>query len=280
MSAHDDAMVHKRHSTTISKLFGDPRWTDLKICCNGHSWKVHRNIVCSQCTIFEKAVDGRFVEATAGVITLPDDDEYAVQALLEYYYCGGYQYQEMINLAGGVETNPWSRLAFAVVVHTIADKYDALPLVELANAEFRELLPKEWRSRDFVEAVETIYAGSPSTKPEMRYRAVDILINNYNKFKDGEAFENSEAVFKCADFVTDVLHRKMEDRAVFDGYVLYNCVMCAKSAMVQTQEKEKDKIVERYCSHCGTRLPEHSRIGLLRAIVRKRLAATDADERG
>ncbi|GIZ45579.1 hypothetical protein CKM354_000873900 [Cercospora kikuchii] len=166
MSTSDCATVLKRHKTTISKLFGDTRWTDLEIYCNGHSWKVHRNIVCSQSAFFEKAVEGRFMEATTGVVDLPDDDAHAVQALLGYYYCGGYQ----------------------------------------------ELLPKKWRSQGLVDAVKAIYATSTATKVGMRLRAGDILLNNYSKFKDGEAFENRQAVFQGAEFVTEVLHRQMNER--------------------------------------------------------------------
>lgn len=178
-----------------------------------------------------------------------------------------------------MEKNPWSPLGFAVVVHTIADKYDALPLMELANAEFMELLPKRWRSQDFVDAVEAIYASSPATKVEMRLRAGDILLGNYSKFKNGEAFENCQVIFNCAEFVTEVLHRQMSEKTIMYGYAFYNCAGCAKSAVVQMQEKETNKIVERYCAHCGTRLAQDAKVGLRRANARRIVEAIEANKR-
>ncbi|PPJ50353.1 hypothetical protein CBER1_05907 [Cercospora berteroae] len=213
MSANEIAAPQQEHRAAISKLFGDPRWTDLEVHCGHQIWKVHRIVVCSQSKFFEKAVEGSFAEAATGVVNLVEDDAFAVQAFLQFFYSGDYQWQPTFSSPDGVENNP-GRLAFAVAVHTIADKYGVAPLMSLAMTKFKELIGTNWRSEDFVGAVEAIYDTSPENKKEMRERLVEIGSKNYRAFKDGTAFANCQAVFDFAPFVADVLDLRMSMRTM------------------------------------------------------------------
>nr|OQO30859.1 hypothetical protein B0A51_01482 [Rachicladosporium sp. CCFEE 5018] len=70
--------------------FVDGKYADLTIEVGERKWKVHKFIVCSGCDFFAKACDGRFQEATANTIKMPEDDPMAVNALLEYLYTSNF----------------------------------------------------------------------------------------------------------------------------------------------------------------------------------------------
>ena len=44
----------------VDGLYGDSRYTDLTITCNGRKWRVHKAIVCTRCDFLATAVNGRF----------------------------------------------------------------------------------------------------------------------------------------------------------------------------------------------------------------------------
>ncbi|CAK1364431.1 hypothetical protein CB0940_08116 [Cercospora beticola] len=249
MSSNEIAAPQQEHRAAISRLFGDPRWTDLEVHCGRQIWKVHRIVVCSQSTFFERAVEGGFAEATTGVVNLVEDDAFAVQALLQYFYSGDYLWQPTFSSPDGVENNP-GPLAFAVAVHTIAEKYEVRPLMSLAMAKSKALIGTNWQRADFVDAVEAIYEIPPEKTKEMRERLVEIVSKNYRAFKDGKAFANCQAVFEFAPFVAEVLDSRMGMRTMPAGFTLYVCpsVNCRKWTIMQTM---RDETVRKHCPHCG-----------------------------
>lgn len=74
-------------------------------------------------------------EAAEGVITLHEDDQDAVDAMLQYLYKSDYS-----------EPTPSGKPSSLVLdcrTHTIADKYDVTPLRALATSKFTERAEKE-----------------------------------------------------------------------------------------------------------------------------------------
>ena len=44
----------------IPRLFGDSKFSDMMIECEGRKWAVHRAIICTQSEYFMKACEGQF----------------------------------------------------------------------------------------------------------------------------------------------------------------------------------------------------------------------------
>ncbi|CAK4033961.1 BTB POZ domain-containing [Lecanosticta acicola] len=75
---------------TFSRLLDDPKYSDLEIVCDGHVFRVHRNVVCSQSRVLERECDGNFQEANSRRIEHTVFDAYAVDRMLQFLYREDY----------------------------------------------------------------------------------------------------------------------------------------------------------------------------------------------
>jgi len=62
------------------------KYSDLSIVCGSRKWAVHRAIICSRSGFFDGACSSPFKEAETGVIDLSEDDEEAVEHMVQYFY--------------------------------------------------------------------------------------------------------------------------------------------------------------------------------------------------
>lgn len=62
------------------------RYSDLTITCNYKQWAVHRAIICSRSGFFDGACSNQFLEARSGVVDLSEDDEEAVEQMIQCKY--------------------------------------------------------------------------------------------------------------------------------------------------------------------------------------------------
>ncbi|KAM5526659.1 BTB/POZ domain-containing protein [Fusarium oxysporum f. sp. phaseoli] len=70
----------------LKQLFDDGTYSDLTIVCGDNHHKVHKAIVCPRSEFFASACNGPFQEGESSVIHLPEDDPFAVKAMLHYLY--------------------------------------------------------------------------------------------------------------------------------------------------------------------------------------------------
>ncbi|USW52049.1 Putative BTB/POZ domain-containing protein [Septoria linicola] len=244
-----------------SKLFGDARWSNLEIRCGEKTWKVHRNIVCSQCEFFEKATEGSFRESSNGVVVLEEDDPSAIEVLLRFFYTGTY----VVPTDDGEKS--WSPLALPVLVHTMADKYGVPRLVDFANTEFTSRAKEMGQSTALIEAIAEIYATFPHLKKEMRDTVVHIVATNYQNFKTGAAFEGCQAVFDAAPFIADVLEWLMEERTLPKGSTKYICpsAICHQDVIMRTLPDSCLLVRGKHCPSCGTKWRNNTANGWMKA---------------
>ncbi|KAK5727351.1 hypothetical protein LTR15_003245 [Elasticomyces elasticus] len=135
-------------------------------------------------TVFAKACEGNFREATENVITLRDDDPDVVAAMLGYMY--SFEYATICDgdalgkeLVGGAIGA--SELVFHVRVHIIADKYDVPRLAKLATTKFATAAKTAWPSPSFAEAAALIFTDSTAISKELRERVISI-VNIHTRF--------------------------------------------------------------------------------------------------
>lgn len=65
------------------RLYVGGKFSDLTITCNYRQWAVHRAIICSRSGFFDGACSNAFAEANSRVIDLSDDDEEAVEQMIQ-----------------------------------------------------------------------------------------------------------------------------------------------------------------------------------------------------
>ncbi|GIZ45611.1 hypothetical protein CKM354_000877000 [Cercospora kikuchii] len=160
--------AYKPLISNVQQLFASGEYSDLKITCEGKIWNVHRNIVCPACPFFETCCRD-FEEARIGVINLPYDPKYAVEALISYIYTADYT------------TDDWLRsekMLFQIRVHTIADKYGLPALSALAEAKFAAIAKDNWASGAFATALEEMYSVAPETKEGLQKVAIKIAVEH------------------------------------------------------------------------------------------------------
>ncbi|KAF5616481.1 speckle-type poz [Fusarium sp. NRRL 25303] len=70
----------------LKQLFEDGAYSDLTIACGDDYHKVHKAIICPRSKFFASACNIPFQEGQSGVVHLPEDDPFAIKAMLYYLY--------------------------------------------------------------------------------------------------------------------------------------------------------------------------------------------------
>ncbi|KAI9791634.1 MAG: hypothetical protein M1816_003720 [Peltula sp. TS41687] len=84
------------------RLLETGAYSDLILWCGARKFHVHRAIICPKSSLFAKACDGNFKEATSRTINLVEDDPDTVVRMLSYLYISEYDDLNS-NLALGLE---------------------------------------------------------------------------------------------------------------------------------------------------------------------------------
>ncbi|CZR56335.1 uncharacterized protein PAC_06223 [Phialocephala subalpina] len=114
--------------------------SDLIIKCKGDVFNAHRSVVCIQTPVFAAMVDGKFLEASTGVIELVDDDPEVVKQVINYLYKGNYSdYSGSMN----EETKKSAALVMNTKVYISADKWD-IPALNAPAAKKHETALALW----------------------------------------------------------------------------------------------------------------------------------------
>lgn len=73
-------------------------FSDVTVKCGDRTWNLHKNIICSRCDWFKKALTGQFKEASTNVIEINDFEPRLVGWLIEYLYKGGMAFSQCSTL--------------------------------------------------------------------------------------------------------------------------------------------------------------------------------------
>ncbi|KAF2104551.1 hypothetical protein NA57DRAFT_51371 [Rhizodiscina lignyota] len=72
--------------SALSTLLEAGKYSDLTIKCGARKFAVHRALICSRSGFFDGACSNAFREAQSGIIDLSEDDEEAVEHMVNYFY--------------------------------------------------------------------------------------------------------------------------------------------------------------------------------------------------
>ncbi|RYP53831.1 hypothetical protein DL768_001282 [Monosporascus sp. mg162] len=70
------------------KLLTSGNFSDVEVRCGDKSWKLHKLILSSRCAWFDKALNGEFMEASSGVVTIDNFEPDKVYPMILFIYTG------------------------------------------------------------------------------------------------------------------------------------------------------------------------------------------------
>ena len=175
-----DLVKSATQKTTISKLFLDKEFMDLKITCNGKTLECHRSVLSCQSDVFRTMfLNMDMKEAKSGEIKINDITAETMETFLYYLY--HEEVEEKV-----VDTN----LLFA------ADKYNIAGLVEVCNEYLKSNLSVE-------NCLDVLLSAHLMNQKELFGAASDFVYQNKGKLVRTTAWK--EMVETNSKLTTDVL---------------------------------------------------------------------------
>ncbi|KAK3640308.1 hypothetical protein LTR56_011904 [Elasticomyces elasticus] len=270
-SLEKKAELYSALTQNMERMFFSGRYSDLVVKCGAMQWRVHKAVLCPQCPFFEKACDGTFKEAEEGVITLKDDEPFAVQCMLHFLYFATYSddyhwidtepdygdesiSEDVAELGEGESVaEQLPPILLNVHVHVLADKYDIPRLGRMAAKKFEERASNNPFSDDFAKAAVMVYTAAVDRDRELRTIVVSVanyITHNLGKTAIGEAFR------KVASTIPALGSDLWQDLAELNEMkaVEYNHSRCPKGCgwflpLTSIAEGSEGKLV---CMKCST----------------------------
>ncbi|KAL1837793.1 hypothetical protein VTJ49DRAFT_3403 [Mycothermus thermophilus] len=127
-----------RFMAADERLLRTGDFSDATLKCGDRTWKLHKNILCSRSVWFEKALAGRFKEASTGVIEIEDVDPDMMDAVVTFIYTGLFDFARFRRPGSLTNLNVYYD------VYTAADYFALTPVTKLVlstlQTEFDEIL--------------------------------------------------------------------------------------------------------------------------------------------
>ncbi|KAI7304984.1 hypothetical protein KC367_g2874 [Hortaea werneckii] len=169
----------------LKRAFESSKHADLTVVCQGRQWRVHKVLLCAQSEWFEKSC-AECRRAQEGVITFPEDETDAIEAMLYWFYEFDY----------GISQDVESPLVLDVQVYAVAGKYLLPNLQRLAAAKFEQRAEKEWQSADFAQAIRGVYDDLQESGAALKLTIAQIV--NKHRMELFHPAEGSEAFMTMA----------------------------------------------------------------------------------
>lgn len=119
---------HQAHDAgSLRKMWDERCFTDAEITCQGHSWKVHRSVLCVNSPVFAAAFGGHMQEAHASNMEIKDATVDDVETMLRFIYTGD------INCDGPPESS----------LLLLAHRYDIKSLIQQCGDQILESVSKD-----------------------------------------------------------------------------------------------------------------------------------------
>ncbi|PWY81871.1 hypothetical protein BO70DRAFT_362307 [Aspergillus heteromorphus CBS 117.55] len=268
------------------------QYYDMKITCEGFTFKVHRVIVCCQSRFFAAALRNDFKEAITQTIELPDDDLETVERVISYLYIQDYMStghivplsctsdlqtgsvdpEETSNSPESDSHGHWTADPTAAEaynnfrVYLAADKYGITSLKDLAAKRFALCARAHCETEAFLGLLPVVVSLLPPHDPKIQEIIADVISDHSSHFKSQEQIHEILKFGNIGQLVVLNLWRKGIDLRSKEekdkgGYIARlgqkldgrsSCRQCSKEFNVSLQGDEYERGIYR-CSACRTR---------------------------
>lgn len=245
-------------------LLGE-RFSDMKITCQGQTFKVHRFIICKQSSFFETALTGPFKESSEQTVDLLDDDPETIERVVSYLYMNDYQEDGHIVPLDGISEPEQAEDETAtgepakidttraigsnhVQVYIAADKFGIANLKSLARDKFAKWANANWASPTFVEILQEVIISMPPHDLGLRNVIADVISKHVIALvSKGTMLQLTEA---SGNIWSEVINRLVSSNMVRESEEEKDCVSRARSLDLIAQKLENHT----FCRHCDTGL--------------------------
>lgn len=178
---------------------------------------------------------------------LPDDDKGVLNEMLRYLYTADYQEEHT------AEKPCFTPLLLSVHIHTIADKYNIPALAELAEAKFAKRAVNEWKTEDFANSVEEMYATASDSKTVLHACAVRTAVHNAKQLY-GEDFGKQfrDVTSKTPEFTSEfatMLVNGGKAKKLDSDETRYKCISCHETWTARAPPNTSRGLSK--CLQCG-----------------------------
>ncbi|EME79922.1 uncharacterized protein MYCFIDRAFT_80991, partial [Pseudocercospora fijiensis CIRAD86] len=126
--------------------YGDDKFSDFIIVCDGKEYKVHRFIICAHSEYFKRVCTSAFMEASQQKIELKEDLPQAIKCMIEYFYKLDYDDFEGVPESRNEADNsdlPWIKepqfaMQLNAYIYAVAEKYEVIGLKALALDKLKQ----------------------------------------------------------------------------------------------------------------------------------------------
>jgi len=134
-------------------------------------------------------------EGKQGEITLEEDDPDIVDRMIDYLYRLDYD---------GKATKTYGCLRLNALVYAMAEKYEILPLKELAKQKTAEAMERgNWGMEAFVEALDTVWTTTPQSDRGLRDQCIPFFLKHKHIIRSDKIFV--EIVRNNGDLAVDIV---------------------------------------------------------------------------
>ncbi|KLJ08108.1 hypothetical protein EMPG_16451 [Blastomyces silverae] len=202
----------------IAQLGQPPESLDFTISGVDCEYKVHSSVICSRSRFFERAVKGRFVEATAKRLHLPEEDADSLELLISILY--GFEstysaelwpegYEDIRGYLNGVDqTNhyiiptepstidiegssdsPQENTGLRLLrLYALIDRFDIFWLQRWAKNIVLLWAKANTRSPSFIEVIQAVYRCETGNYTELVDGIFALVVDNVDLLIDNEDF--------------------------------------------------------------------------------------------
>ncbi|KAJ5638621.1 hypothetical protein N7528_001011 [Penicillium herquei] len=200
---------------SLMRCHASGEFSDLTLVCEGHEFKVHKVLICSQIEAIHAACTGNFQEAQTGVYEFEDESYIIVSKMVSFLYT--QTYDDSQGPEGDDNAMPkFSDLQLHARVFAFADRYHIPRLMSFsvekyqARLDFLRTQPNSWRKNElppdtprrlaslrseispstieFLESVPDVFNLTPAAVINLRYIYLTFAHDNFPYYSTIKSF--------------------------------------------------------------------------------------------
>ncbi|OJJ87970.1 BTB/POZ domain-containing protein [Aspergillus glaucus CBS 516.65] len=191
------------------EFYLNPRYSDLKITCDGQTFPAHRVVVCSNSSYFAAACSDKFADGAAQEISITGFSPLQVKIMLQCLYMGYYTIKdEDVDVAAlavfGATKSLYRGITqreriviFHAQMYGVGACFQSRRLKFIAEQSFSDTFRQIKTVEAFTAAVEVIYSTTPESDRGLRKIVVQNMMDNNKGF--------DKVIGEVPKFATDLL---------------------------------------------------------------------------